>query len=263
MAKAQIKTGSFQPALLGRWDRLKLRDAEKEEEQSIVVGRARWHVWAVQAPSGAHPQPLGDRGSGQADRSGWAAWGKHLPCRGTESHRLQAPAALRKWQRHPSTVRLKPQAERGNATIPASTESKPHPGEGREVHWESSAVEKDKEARTRNCDAHNGQDGFFCGLQLSELCVHPRAEASSKIRSKTNRGWHCHQCPSLHRRSQAAWNKPEQPPSLQMAHIEKKRQIYQYLQTAKSGTQGCQKKTSKKWVKLIIINSELLNYWIQ
>ena len=41
MAKAQIKTGSFQPALLGRWDRLKLRDAEKEEEQSIVVGRAR------------------------------------------------------------------------------------------------------------------------------------------------------------------------------------------------------------------------------
>lgn len=41
MAKAQIKTGSFQPALLGRWDRLKLQDAEKEEEQSVVVGRAR------------------------------------------------------------------------------------------------------------------------------------------------------------------------------------------------------------------------------
>ena len=98
MAKAQIKTGSFQPALLGRWDRLKLQDAEKEEEQSVVVGRARWHVWAVQAPSGAHPRPLGDRGSGQADRSGWAARGKHLPSGGTESHRLQAPASLRKWQ---------------------------------------------------------------------------------------------------------------------------------------------------------------------
>ena len=41
MAKVQIKTGSFQPALLGRWDRLKLQDAEKEEEQSVVVGRAR------------------------------------------------------------------------------------------------------------------------------------------------------------------------------------------------------------------------------
>ena len=45
MAKAQIKTGSFQPALLGGWgggwDRLKLGDAEKEEEQSVVVGRAR------------------------------------------------------------------------------------------------------------------------------------------------------------------------------------------------------------------------------
>lgn len=44
MAKAEIKTGSFQLALLGGvggWDRLKLRDAEKEEEQSVVVGRAR------------------------------------------------------------------------------------------------------------------------------------------------------------------------------------------------------------------------------
>ena len=99
--------------------------------------------------------------------SGWAAWGKHLPGRGTESHRLQAPAALRKWQRHPSTVRLKPRTERGIAMIPASTESKPHPGEGR--------AERAPRWRTKR----QGPEAMMHTRQLSELCVHPRRDARS------------------------------------------------------------------------------------
>lgn len=51
MAKAQIKTGSFQAASSGGWDCLKLQDADEEQARGVRIGKGAGPMWVLRVPS--------------------------------------------------------------------------------------------------------------------------------------------------------------------------------------------------------------------
>lgn len=51
MAKAEMEIGGSQPAFMGRWEGLRLREAGKETQQSVRVGKIVCQIPVPQPPA--------------------------------------------------------------------------------------------------------------------------------------------------------------------------------------------------------------------